>query len=53
MTVERYYCTGCPNDPNVPCCHMIPTERVSIMDCRCAELGVTLRGAKAEEPPGG
>lgn len=50
---SRYYCTGCPNDPSVPCCHMHPAERVEIMDCRCAALGIKLKPGNPKEPSGG
>ena len=46
---SRYYCGGCANDPSVPCCHMHPTERVDIRDCRCAELGIKVRRTKVED----
>lgn len=44
----RYYCGSCQNDPSERCCHLREDKpRVEIMDCKCAEYDVKLRGHKS------
>lgn len=46
MVVERYYCTGCKNAPDEPCCHLRADKpRVPMLECRCTEYGIPAKKA--------